>query len=56
MTRLKALLAQGVDHFHTCDCEFNVPGDHAKAVCREIIDAGIAESDPLVCLLLDHAI
>jgi tryptophan 2-C-methyltransferase len=39
---LKALLAQGVDHFHTCDCEFNVPGDHAKAVCREIICSGIA--------------
>lgn len=41
---LKALLAQGVDHFHTCDCEFNVPGDHAKAVCRAIIEAGISDS------------
>jgi len=40
---LRALLAQGIDHFHTCDCEFNVPGDHAKAVCREIISAGIAD-------------
>ena len=40
---LKALLAQGIDHFHTCDCEFNIPGDHAKAVCREIISSGIAE-------------
>lgn len=40
---LKALLRQGVDHFHTCDCEFNIPGEHAKAVCREIIEAGIAD-------------
>ncbi len=38
---LTALLAQGIDYFHTCDCEFNIPGDHAKAVCREIIDAGL---------------
>ena len=41
---LRALLAQGIDHFHTCDCEFNVPGEHAKDVCREIIEAGIGES------------
>ena len=40
---LKALLAQGVDHFHTCDCEFNVPGDHAKDVCRAIIESGISD-------------
>lgn len=40
---LKALLAQGIDHFHTCDCEFNIPGEHAKAVCRAIIEAGIAD-------------
>jgi radical SAM superfamily enzyme YgiQ (UPF0313 family) len=40
---LRALLAQGVDHFHTCDCEFNIPGDHAKGVCREIIESGIAD-------------
>lgn len=40
---LKALLAQGIDHFHTCDCEFNIPGDHAKDVCRAIIDAGIGD-------------
>lgn len=40
---LKALLAQGIDHFHTCDCEFNIPGDHAKDVCRAIIESGIAD-------------
>lgn len=41
---LKALLAQGIDHFHTCDCEFNVPGYHAIDVCRAIIDSGIGEA------------
>lgn len=40
---LRALLAQGIDHFHTCDCEFNIPGEHAKDVCRAIIEAGIGE-------------
>ena len=40
---LKALLAQGIDHFHTCDCEFNIPPEHAKDVCREIIDAGLGD-------------
>lgn len=40
---LRALLAQGVDHFHTCDCEFNIPGDHAKDICRAIIEAGLGD-------------
>lgn len=40
---LQALYNQGIDHFHTCDCEFNIPADHAKAVCREIIDSGLGE-------------
>jgi radical SAM superfamily enzyme YgiQ (UPF0313 family) len=38
---LKGLLAQGIDHFHTCDSEFNVPARHAEEVCREMIRAGI---------------
>lgn len=38
---LNTLLSQGIDHFHTCDCEFNIPGDHAKDVCRAIADAGL---------------
>ena len=41
---LKALMARGIDNFHTCDCEFNIPLGHAKAVCRAIIDSGIGES------------
>ncbi|MBN1901758.1 radical SAM protein [Candidatus Sumerlaeota bacterium] len=34
---LKQLLKQGIDHIHACDSEFNIPEDHAKEVCREII-------------------
>ncbi len=40
---LKGLLDQGVDHFHTCDCEFNVPASHAEEVCGEMIRAGIGD-------------
>jgi len=37
----KALLGQGVTHFHLCDSEFNVPLDHALAVCSELIRTGL---------------
>ena len=40
---LEALLDQGVDHFHTCDSEFNIPEDHAQAVCQETIDRGLGD-------------
>jgi len=33
---IEALLDQGIDHLHTCDTEFNIPGPHAAEVCREI--------------------
>jgi radical SAM superfamily enzyme YgiQ (UPF0313 family) len=33
----ESLVAQGVDVFHLCDSEFNVPEDHARAVCDELI-------------------
>jgi radical SAM superfamily enzyme YgiQ (UPF0313 family) len=33
----QALAAQGVDVLHLCDSEFNVPADHARAVCDELI-------------------
>jgi tryptophan 2-C-methyltransferase len=33
----EALLAQGVDVLHLCDAEFNLPLDHAMAVCGELI-------------------
>lgn len=40
---LKGLLGQGVDHFHTCDAEFNLPEDHALAVCRAITESGLGD-------------
>ena len=38
---LEALLGQGIDCLHTCDGEFNIPEDHAMAVCGEIIRRGL---------------
>jgi radical SAM superfamily enzyme YgiQ (UPF0313 family) len=34
----EALLAQGVDVVHLCDSEFNLPPEHATAVCDEFRD------------------
>jgi tryptophan 2-C-methyltransferase len=33
----ETLLVQGVDVLHLCDAEFNLPHDHAMAVCGEMI-------------------
>ncbi|RQD78130.1 MAG: radical SAM protein, partial [Candidatus Syntrophonatronum acetioxidans] len=35
------LLEQGVNCFHFCDSEFNLPLDHAEEICRAIIKSGI---------------
>ena len=40
---LEGLLARGIDVFHTCDAEFNVPRAHAVAVCEAIAARGLAE-------------
>jgi len=40
---LRRLLGQGIDHFHTCDSEFNLPRDHIVEVCRAMIGAGLGE-------------
>lgn len=40
---IAALIDQGIDVLHTCDAEFNVPGEHARAVCRDIIKRGLGE-------------
>jgi len=37
------LAAQGVRHLHTCDAEFNVPREHALAVCAALTVAGLGE-------------
>lgn len=40
---VEALLAQGIDHFHLCDSEFNLPETHAREVCREFIRRRLGE-------------
>ena len=34
---------QGVDVLHLCDSEFNIPAEHAMAVCQEIIARGLGD-------------
>ncbi len=38
---LANLYRQGIDHFHTCDSEFNVPENHAIEVCKAIVQKGL---------------
>jgi radical SAM superfamily enzyme YgiQ (UPF0313 family) len=38
---IEALIEMGIDHFHFCDSEFNLPPAHAEAVCLEIIERGL---------------
>ena len=38
---METLLRQGVDVFHLCDAEFNLPLDHARNVCDELIRRGL---------------
>ena len=40
---VEALLAQGVTHWHTCDSEFNLPPQHALAVCEEFARRGVGD-------------
>jgi radical SAM superfamily enzyme YgiQ (UPF0313 family) len=40
---VEALLAQGVDHLHLCDSEFNIPLAHAAAVLEEWVRRGLGE-------------
>jgi len=35
------LLEQGIDVFHLCDSEFNVPPEHARAVCEALAATGV---------------
>jgi len=43
VAEMRNLLAQGVDHFHLCDSEFNLPEHHAFEVCKAVIDAGLGD-------------
>lgn len=38
-----ALLSRGVDMVHLCDGEFNVPYEHALAVCEELVRQGLGD-------------
>jgi len=40
---LELLVGRGIDHFHTCDPEFNIPASHAVAVCEELARRGLGE-------------
>jgi radical SAM superfamily enzyme YgiQ (UPF0313 family) len=40
---LERLLAQGIDHIHTCDSEFNLPAWHALEICNEISRRGLGQ-------------
>jgi len=38
---IESLLYIGIEHIHICDSEFNYPYEHARSICREIIDRGL---------------
>lgn len=40
---IRGLLDQGIDCYHLCDSEFNMPLYHAEAICRQIIDSGLGD-------------
>jgi radical SAM superfamily enzyme YgiQ (UPF0313 family) len=40
---MEALLALGIDYFHFCDNEFNLPESHAREVCLKMIERGLGE-------------
>jgi hypothetical protein len=38
---IERLLELGIDHFHFCDGEFNMPEAHAREVCLKLIERGL---------------
>ncbi len=34
---IKSLLKTGIDHIHLCDSEFNLPVEHARSICDELV-------------------
>jgi len=40
---LSSLLDQGIDVFHTCDSEFNLPIGHAIKVCEAMVGKGLGK-------------
>lgn len=43
VTEILDLLEQGIDCYHLCDSEFNLPASHAHAVCQAIVGRGVAQ-------------
>ncbi len=46
---LQDLVGQGVSWLHLCDSEFNLPLEHAKEVCRAIIEKGLEDKVRWYC-------
>ena len=40
---VESLLSQGIDVLHLCDSEFNVPRNHAYAICEEFIRRSLGD-------------
>jgi radical SAM superfamily enzyme YgiQ (UPF0313 family) len=40
---IESLLEMGIDHLHFCDSEFNIPEDHARDVCLELVRRGLGD-------------
>jgi radical SAM superfamily enzyme YgiQ (UPF0313 family) len=38
------LLEMGIDHFHICDCEFNLIIEHVTGICKMIIERGMGDA------------
>lgn len=51
---MESLLRQGVDILHLCDGEFNIPPDHALAVCEEMIRRHLGERVRWYCYAAVH--
>jgi len=51
---IASLLRQGIDVLHFCDSEFNIPPDHAEAVCDELISRGLGSRIRWYCYATVH--
>ena len=40
---IEALVWAGIDHFHFCDSEFNLPPSHAEEVCLKMVERRLGE-------------
>jgi len=40
---IESLLGMGIDHLHFCDSEFNIPENHARDICLELVRRGLGD-------------